>query len=102
MPWCASAFRVWALTPSSANVDKVLLSLCCRCCSRPVEGNEADAVASEEASTGESTLSPVISILGLEKAFGPVHAVRGVDLRVQPGEILVLLGQNGAGKSTTL
>jgi ABC-2 type transport system ATP-binding protein len=44
----------------------------------------------------------VISILGLEKAFGPVHAVRGVDLRVEPGEILVLLGQNGAGKSTTL
>lgn len=44
----------------------------------------------------------MISILGLEKAFGPVHAVRGVDLRVEPGEILVLLGQNGAGKSTTL
>jgi len=44
----------------------------------------------------------VISILGLEKAFGTVHAVRGVDLRVEPGEILVLLGQNGAGKSTTL
>ena len=44
----------------------------------------------------------MISILGLEKAFGTVPAVRGVDLRVQPGEILVLLGQNGAGKSTTL
>jgi len=44
----------------------------------------------------------VISILGLEKAFGSVHAVRGVDLRVREGEVLVLLGQNGAGKSTTL
>ena len=44
----------------------------------------------------------MVSILGLEKAFGAVHAVRGVDLRVRPGEILVLLGQNGAGKSTTL
>ncbi|MEP7104425.1 MAG: ABC transporter ATP-binding protein, partial [Chloroflexota bacterium] len=44
----------------------------------------------------------MISILGLEKAFGAVHAVRGVDLEVKPGEILVLLGQNGAGKSTTL
>src|SRR5437899_5207377 len=59
-------------------------------------------VASEEASRGESTLSPVISILGLEKTFGPVYAVRGVELKVEPGEILVLLGQNGAGKSTTL
>ena len=44
----------------------------------------------------------MIKVQGLHKSFGDVHAVRGVDLEVEQGEILVLLGQNGAGKSTTL
>jgi ABC-2 type transport system ATP-binding protein len=44
----------------------------------------------------------VIRVEGLHKSFGDVHAVAGVDLEVERGEILVLLGQNGAGKSTTL
>jgi len=44
----------------------------------------------------------VIRVQGLHKSFGDVAAVRGVDLQVEQGEILVLLGQNGAGKSTTL
>ncbi len=44
----------------------------------------------------------MIRVEGLFKSFGDVPAVRGVDLRVERGKILVLLGQNGAGKSTTL
>jgi ABC-2 type transport system ATP-binding protein len=44
----------------------------------------------------------MIRVEGLRKSFGDVHAVSGVDLHVERGEILVLLGQNGAGKSTTL
>jgi ABC-2 type transport system ATP-binding protein len=44
----------------------------------------------------------VIRVEGLHKRFGDVRAVAGVDLHVERGEILVLLGQNGAGKSTTL
>src|SRR6202165_2207416 len=44
----------------------------------------------------------VIRVEGLRKSFGDVRAVDGVDLCVERGEILVLLGQNGAGKSTTL
>ena len=44
----------------------------------------------------------MILVEGLHKAFADVRAVDGVDLRVEPGQILVLLGQNGAGKSTTL
>jgi ABC-2 type transport system ATP-binding protein len=44
----------------------------------------------------------VIRVEGLRKSFGDVRAVDGVDLHVEQGELLVLLGQNGAGKSTTL
>src|SRR5437879_2005576 len=44
----------------------------------------------------------MIRVEGLYKSFGDVRAVAGVDLHVERGEILVLLGQNGAGKSTTL
>ena len=44
----------------------------------------------------------MIRVEGLRKSFGDVRAVDGVDLQVERGEVLVLLGQNGAGKSTTL
>jgi ABC-2 type transport system ATP-binding protein len=44
----------------------------------------------------------MIRVEGLRKSFGDVRAVKGVDVKVERGEILVLLGQNGAGKSTTL
>src|ERR1051326_2277827 len=44
----------------------------------------------------------MILVQGLRKSFADVRAVDGVDLKVESGELLVLLGQNGAGKSTTL
>ena len=39
---------------------------------------------------------------GVTKDFGDVHAVRGIDLEIQPGEIVAFLGPNGAGKTTTI
>jgi ABC-2 type transport system ATP-binding protein len=43
-----------------------------------------------------------IEVSGLAKAYGPVHAVAGVDLSIAEGEIFALLGPNGAGKTTTV
>ncbi len=39
---------------------------------------------------------------GLQKSFGDLHVLRGVDLEVAPGSILALLGSNGAGKTTVI
>jgi branched-chain amino acid transport system ATP-binding protein len=44
----------------------------------------------------------VLEIAGLRAAYGPIEALRGVDLEVRAGELVCLLGANGAGKSTTL
>jgi putative spermidine/putrescine transport system ATP-binding protein len=43
-----------------------------------------------------------LSISGLEKAYGDVRAVRGIDLEVAEGELVSLLGPSGCGKTTTL
>lgn len=49
-------------------------------------------------SMNEST--PLLATANIAKAYGPVVALRSVDLSVRPGEIHALLGANGAGKST--
>lgn len=44
----------------------------------------------------------MIEVTGLTKSFGPVHALDGVDLTVDRGQIFAVLGPNGAGKTTML
>lgn len=43
---------------------------------------------------------PVLELKGLSKSFGGLHAVRGVDLKVMPGDRKAIIGPNGAGKTT--
>jgi multiple sugar transport system ATP-binding protein len=45
---------------------------------------------------------PFLELRGVSKRFGPTRALRGVDLDVAPGELLVILGPTGAGKTTLL
>jgi simple sugar transport system ATP-binding protein len=45
---------------------------------------------------------PVIEMRGISIAFGGVPALSGVDLRLFPGEVHALMGENGAGKSTMI
>ena len=47
-------------------------------------------------------MTDVLEVTGLHARYGGVHALKGVSLTVNPGEIVTLIGANGAGKSTTL
>ncbi len=44
----------------------------------------------------------ILALNNVESAYGPIKAIRGVSLRVKRGEIVTVLGSNGAGKSTIL
>jgi ABC-2 type transport system ATP-binding protein len=47
-------------------------------------------------------IPPAVRLRGIRKSFGPVEAVRGIDLAVAPGEVVAFLGPNGAGKTSTI
>lgn len=44
----------------------------------------------------------MLEVKDLEVYYGAIHAVKGISLRVEDGQIVILIGSNGAGKSTTL
>jgi branched-chain amino acid transport system ATP-binding protein len=46
--------------------------------------------------------TPLLRIENLHAGYGPIEALRGLDLLVAPGELVCLIGANGAGKSSTL
>ncbi|MBA4065240.1 MAG: high-affinity branched-chain amino acid ABC transporter ATP-binding protein LivG [Isosphaera sp.] len=45
---------------------------------------------------------PLLEVRGLDAGYGPINVLRGVSLAVAPGEVVTIIGANGAGKSTTL
>jgi len=46
--------------------------------------------------------APALQIQGLQAWYGESHVLHGVDMVVQPGEVVTLLGRNGAGRTTTM
>jgi branched-chain amino acid transport system ATP-binding protein len=52
--------------------------------------------------TTTHAVAPVLEIDGIHLYYGAIHALKGVSLRVDEGEIVTLIGANGAGKSSTL
>jgi branched-chain amino acid transport system ATP-binding protein len=46
--------------------------------------------------------APVLELVGVRAAYGPIEVLRGVDLAVWAGQVVALLGPNGGGKSTTV
>ena len=64
-------------------------------------GDEASA-AVPRAAVAQSSDEPLLAAHGLSAGYHDQPAVRDIDLAVRPGEVLLVLGANGAGKSTTL
>ena len=60
--------------------------------------HDSDASIASEGPSG--TVFPRVELRGIRKSFGTTDALRGVDLHLAPGEVLGLVGDNAAGKST--
>ncbi|MEP6561070.1 MAG: amino acid ABC transporter ATP-binding protein [Nakamurella sp.] len=52
--------------------------------------------------TTSPTKTPIISIQGLMKSFGPIEVLKQINLDVYPGEVVCVIGPSGSGKSTLL
>jgi branched-chain amino acid transport system ATP-binding protein len=53
-------------------------------------------------SNGNAAKTPILQLADIHTYYGSIHALKGISLEVHEGEIVTLLGANGAGKSTTL
>jgi branched-chain amino acid transport system ATP-binding protein len=61
-----------------------------------------EALARQAPESGVQLPTPLLDVVGLRVSYGAIAAIKGVDLSVGTGEVVALLGANGAGKSTML
>src|SRR4029079_5105755 len=68
----------------------------------PREGGDRLVTEAPTAPAPAEAQAPVLELEGIHTYYGAIHALKGITLDVRDGEIVTLLGANGAGKSTTL
>ena len=68
----------------------------------PADASQDAIITPPPAATRPAGLRPAVTLEGVEKRFGDVRAVAGVDLEVGDGEFFSMLGPSGSGKTTTL
>jgi branched-chain amino acid transport system ATP-binding protein len=61
-----------------------------------------DAKMAEAAEAPSVSGAPILSVQNLEAWYGESHILHGINFQVNPGEVVTLLGRNGAGKTSTL
>ncbi|HVW79473.1 MAG TPA: ATP-binding cassette domain-containing protein, partial [Mycobacteriales bacterium] len=62
----------------------------------------AAASTAEARSKDRASGTPLLKLAKVSKNFGPVQALTDVELEIYPGEVVALVGDNGAGKSTMI
>ena len=63
----------------------------------PVEGPAAGSAADDPGEAGQASRVPLLEARGITRSYGSVEALSGVDLQLMPGEVVGLVGDNGAG-----
>src|SRR5262249_1037407 len=69
---------------------------------RPVPGSPGNLCARANHEEIGLTMPEIVRIEKLQKSFAGLEVLKDIDLQVQPGETMVLLGSSGSGKSTLL
>src|SRR5258706_6331534 len=80
----------------------VTVCWCSTMASASPKGHRRKSSAIPRSSKPISGCRMLLEVRGLEVSYGGIRAVKGIDLEVGEGELVCLIGANGAGKSTTL